>query len=102
MEIFDKTTARVLATVILFAAAGAFVWGARRSLIAFLFAIFFAYMLDPVVSLIARTRLGTGHRGRSIVIVYVIMIGLLALLFTLVGPKLVTEARALAVKLPQL
>ena len=102
MDIFDKTTARVLVTVILFAAIGAFVYGARRSLIAFLFAIFFAYMLDPVVSLVSRTKLGSGHRGRSILIVYIVMIGLLALFFTLVGSKLITEARALGGKLPQL
>jgi len=102
MSIFDKTTARVLLTVIVFAAAGAFVWGARRTLIAFLFAIFFAYMLAPIVSFVERTRLGSGHRGRSILIVYIVMFAILALFFTLVGPKLAAEARALAVKLPQL
>ena len=102
MPIFDKTTARVLATILLFTAVGALVWGARRTLVAFLFAIFFAYMLDPVVSLVARTRLGNGRRGRSILIVYVVMIGLLALLFTLLGQKLITEARSLSEKLPQL
>jgi predicted PurR-regulated permease PerM len=102
VDIFDKTTARVLATVILFAAIGAFVWGARHTLIAFLFAIFFAYVLDPVVSLVERTKLGHNSRGRSILIVYVILVGSLAILFTFVGPKLVTEGRALAEKLPQL
>lgn len=102
MDIFDKTTARVLATVILFAAIGALVWGARHTLIAFLFAIFFAYMLDPVVSLVARTRIGHDSRGRSILIVYIVLVGALAILFTFVGPKLVTEGRALAGKLPQL
>lgn len=102
MNIFDKTTARVLATVLLFAAVGAFAWGARRTLIAFLFAIFFAYVLDPVVSLVERTRLGHRSRGRSILIVYIVLVGSLAILFTFVGPKLVTEGRTLADKLPQL
>lgn len=101
MEIFDKTTARVLATILLFLAVGAFVWGASHTLIAFLFAIFFAYVLDPVVSLVARTRVGHS-RNRSILIVYVVMIAGLAIIFTLLGPKLARETRALAEKLPQL
>ncbi|MGZ4816079.1 MAG: AI-2E family transporter [Terriglobales bacterium] len=101
MPIFDKKTARVLATILLFAAVGAFVWGARRTLVAFLFAIFFAYVLDPVVSLVER-QLSPGHRGRAILIVYVVMLGILALVLTLVGPKLATETPALGEKLPQL
>ena len=102
MPIFDKTTARVLATIMLFLAAGAFVWGARRTLVVFLFAIFFAYVLEPLVSLVARTRIGSGHRGRSILIVYLVLLGTLALVLTLFGPKLVAEGRSLGEKLPQL
>lgn len=102
MPIFDKTTARVLATILLFLAAGAFIWGARRTLVVFLFAIFFAYMLEPLVSLVARSRLGKGHRTRSIVIVYLVLLGTLAIVLTFAGPKLVTEARSLGEKLPQL
>ena len=102
MTIFDKTTARVLATILLFLAAGAFVWGARHALIVFLFAILFAYMLDPVVSLVSRTWLGRGKRGRSILIVYLVLLGSLAITLTVAGPKLVTEGRSLGEKLPQL
>jgi len=102
VPIFDKTTARVLATILLFLAAGAFVWGARRTLVVFLFAIFFAYMLEPLVSLVARSRLGNAHRTRSIVIVYLVLLGTLAIVLTLFGPKLATEARSLGEKLPQL
>ena len=102
VPIFHKTTARVLATILLFLAAGAFVWGARRTLVVFLFAIFFAYMLQPLVSLVARTRFGSGHRGRSILIVYLALLGTLAVVLSFAGPKLVAEARSLAEKLPQL
>lgn len=102
MPIFDKTTARVLATILLFLAAGAFVWGARRTLIIFLFAIFFAYMLDPLVSLVARTRVGSGNRGRSILIVYLVLLGILVVVLSFAGPKLVAEARSLGDRLPQL
>ncbi|HVZ17944.1 MAG TPA: AI-2E family transporter, partial [Terriglobales bacterium] len=102
MPIFEKTTARVLATILLFAAAGAFVWGARHTLVAFVFAIFFAYVLEPAVSFVARTRLGRGHRDRAIVIVYLVLLGILSISLTFGGPKLVKEARSLGEKLPQL
>jgi predicted PurR-regulated permease PerM len=102
VPIFDTKTARVLATILLFLAVGAFCWGARQTLIAFLFAIFFAYLLDPLVKLLMRTRVGRDHRGRSILIVYLVLLGALALLFTLTGPRLAAEARSLAERLPTL
>jgi len=102
VTIFDKRTAQVLATIMLFLAVGAFAWGARRTLIAFLFAIFFAYLLDPAVNLVGRTKLGHGSRGRSIAIVYVVLVAVLALVFTLTGPKLVQEGRGLGTQLPTL
>jgi predicted PurR-regulated permease PerM len=102
VPIFDQRTARVLATVLLFAAVGAFLWGARHTVIAFLFAIFFAYLLDPLVNLIERTRLGRGSRGRSILIVYLALFCVLGTLFYLTGPKLVKEAQSLSQSLPGL
>ncbi len=50
MGIIDRRTVSVLTTIVLFLGVGAFVYGARNTLIAFLFAIFFAYLLDPAVS----------------------------------------------------
>jgi predicted PurR-regulated permease PerM len=102
VPIFDKRAAQVLATILLFAAVGAFAWGAHRTLIAFLFAIFFAYLLDPPVNLVSRTRLGGGSRARSILIVYVVLFCVLGGLFALFGPKLAHEGRNLATSLPTL
>jgi predicted PurR-regulated permease PerM len=102
VPIFDKRTAQVLATIILFVAGGALAWGARRTLIAFLFAIFFAYLLYPLVNLVRRTRLGGGSRGRSILIVYVLLILVVGIIFAIAGPKLVHEGRSLATQLPNL
>lgn len=102
VPIFDSRTARVLITILLFVAVGAFLYGARRTVIAFLFAVFFAYLLDPLVNLVNRTRLGRGSRGRSIAIVYLVLICVLAIVFSLTGPKLVTEARTLGTQLPTL
>jgi predicted PurR-regulated permease PerM len=102
VPIFDKRAAQVLATILLFLAVGAFVWGAHRILIAFLFAIFFAYLLDPLVVLAGRTRLAKGSRPRSILIVYLLLALVLTLFFYLLGPKLVHEGRGLAKQFPAL
>ena len=102
MPIFDTRTARVLTTILLFVGVGAFIWGARRTLVAFLFAIFFAYLLDPLVNLIRRTRVGNGSRGRSILIVYLLLICFLSGLFAIIGPKLVREGHSLVTRLPAL
>jgi predicted PurR-regulated permease PerM len=102
VPIFDQRTARVLATILLFAAVGALAWDARRALIAFLFAIFFAYLLDPPVNLVQHTRIGNGSRGRSILVVYVVLVCVLGGVFAVAGPKLVHEAQALGARLPSL
>jgi len=102
VHIFDKRAAQVLATILLFLAVGAFAWGARHTLIAFLFAIFFAYLLDPLVNLVSRSRLGHDSRGRSILIVYLALILAIGLAFYFGGPKLVHEGRALGTQLPTL
>ena len=99
--IIDRRTVSVLTTILLFVAVGAFVYGALSTLIAFLFAIFFAYLLDPPVSLVEK-RLTKGSRGRAILVVYLGLLGLLVLWGFLVGPRLASEARSLATSLPGL
>ena len=101
MGIIDRRTVSVLTTILLFLAVGALAYGARNTLIAFLFAIFFAYLLDPLVSL-AERRITKGSRGRAILLVYVGLLGLLVLWGFLVGPRLAAEARGLATALPGL
>jgi predicted PurR-regulated permease PerM len=49
MWLLAKRTAVVLSTTLLFAVLVAFIYSSRRILIAFLFAIFFAYLLEPWV-----------------------------------------------------
>lgn len=102
MPIFDQRTARVLSTILLFLAVGAFLWGARHTVIAFLFAIFFAYLLDPVVNLLCRTNICKKSRGRSIAIVYLVLFAILGTVFYLTGPKLAKEGQSLSQSLPGL
>ena len=49
MIIFDSRTSRVLFTLLFFALGLGFLYAARRTLILFLFAIFFAYLINPAV-----------------------------------------------------
>ena len=56
MSIFDQRTAKVLGTICAFVAIGAFLYGVRHTLVAILFAVLFAYLLEPVVYRIERSK----------------------------------------------
>jgi predicted PurR-regulated permease PerM len=49
LTLLDSRTSRVLFTAFLFAVGLGFLYAARRTLILFLFAIFFAYLINPAV-----------------------------------------------------
>ena len=55
MTILDSRTSRVLFTTLLFALGLGFLYAARRTLIVFLFAIFFAYLINPAVARLDRS-----------------------------------------------
>ena len=99
MALIDSRTVRVLATTLFFALGLGFLYIARRTLIAFLFAIFFAYLMDPAVS---RIQKWTRHRGRAIALIYLLFVILLGTLFFFVGPRTVREARRLGEAWPSL
>ena len=99
MALIDGRTARVLFTVLVFAVGLGFLYVARRTLIAFLFAIFFAYLVDPAVS---RVEKWTKGRGRSIAVIYLLIVICLGTFFFFVGPKIGREAQRLTDSLPSL
>jgi predicted PurR-regulated permease PerM len=99
LALIDTRTARVLVTTLFFALGLGFLYIARRTLIAFLFAIFFAYLMDPAVS---RLQKWTRSRGRSIAVIYLLFVILLATLFFFVGPRTAHEARRLGESWPAL
>ena len=99
MALIDGRTARVLFTVLLFAAGLGFLYVARRTLIAFLFAVFFAYLVDPAVS---RVEKWTKGRGRSIAFIYLLIVTFLGTFFFFVGPRIGHEAQILTGSLPAL
>ena len=99
MSLIDGRTARVLFTVLVFAVGLGFLYVARRTLIAFLFAVFFAYLVDPAVS---RVEKWTKGRGRSIALIYLLIVGVLGTFFFFVGPKIGRETQKLTESLPGL
>lgn len=101
LPIWDRKTARALATILTFAVIGAFCYAAWKILVAFLFAIFVAYLLDPLVTFVQRkSRLSAGSRGRAIAQVYVGLGILITVLAIVAGPKLVSEGRRLTSVVP--
>lgn len=95
----DTRTTRVLFTVLLFALALGFLYIARSTLIAFLFAIFFAYLMDPAVSRVEKWVRG---RGRAVALIYFLLVVLLGTFFFLVGPRIAHQAQRLSESLPSL
>jgi predicted PurR-regulated permease PerM len=97
MPVTDARTARVLTTVLLFALGLGFLYVARETLIAFLFAIFFAYLMSPLVSYLERPLRG---RTPAIAVIYVLLIGLIVLFFVSMGPRIARESARLSQSLP--
>ena len=97
MLLTDSRTARVLVTVLLFALALGFLYVARATLIAFLFAIFFAYLMSPLVNHLERLLRG---RSRAIALIYTCLLALVVVFFVEVGPKVTAEGARLGHSLP--
>jgi predicted PurR-regulated permease PerM len=93
LALIDSRTARIILTILLFAVALGFLYVARRTLIAFLFAIFFAYLVDPLVS---KLEIWVKGRGRAIAIIYTLILVGVVVFFSFVGPKLTHEGAKLA------
>jgi predicted PurR-regulated permease PerM len=99
MSLIDSRTVRILFTVFVFAVACAFLYVARRTLIAFLFAVFFAYLVDPAVSHMERW---TRSRARAIAIIYLLIVGALGTFFFFIGPRIGHEVQRLTESMPSL
>ena len=85
--------------MLLFALGLGFLYVARATLIAFLFAIFFAYLMSPLVSHLEKLLRG---RNRAIAVIYVLLLVLVVVFFVAVGPKVTREGARLGQSLPTL
>ena len=99
MLLTDSRTARVLVTVLLFALGLGFLYIARATLIAFLFAIFFAYLMSPAVAHLERLLKG---RGRAIAVIYALLLVVIVVFFVAVGPKVTREGTRIGQSIPSL
>ena len=98
MNPFDKRTAKVLFTALVFAVGLLFLYVAWRALLAFLFAIFFAYLLAAPVARLQK--LLRGSRPASVALVYLIFAGLMVFVIAMAGPPVVKEAQTLRQQAP--
>ena len=77
----DRRTASILLTILFFATVCAAVYCARRIILVFILAVFFAYLIDPVVKFLQRHSLIVRNlRGPAVVEVYLVLLVLVALL----------------------
>ncbi len=103
MWLLAKRTGVVLGTGLALAAVLAFIYASRWVLIAFLFAIFLADLLAPLVSRIQQWRkVSRGSRTIAILEVYAIGGLIILLLAVFVGPRIGEEIRRLGAALPEL
>lgn len=100
MKLLDKKTGQALFTALVFALTLMFVYAAWRIILAFLFAIFFAYLFEAPVERLQKVL--RGSRTAAITVVYAVFIAGLVLVSALAGPPVVQEAQTLMQKAPQL
>jgi predicted PurR-regulated permease PerM len=99
LKLWDAKASRILFTARAFLLVLAFLFEARGTITLFLFAIFFAYLVDPIVSRLQRPLRG---RGKAILVFYLLFVGVLVGLGFLLGLRIAEEGRSLISSLPTL
>ncbi|HET9775847.1 MAG TPA: AI-2E family transporter [Gemmatimonadaceae bacterium] len=102
MRVWDARAARITLTVAIVAATLYGVYVIRRTLFVFLLAIFFAYMVYPLVVLLDRFRPRRAPPWASPVAALVLVLALVVLIGILIGPSIGDEATRLSEQLPAL
>jgi predicted PurR-regulated permease PerM len=98
----DRRAARYAWTVALTVLALCLVYLVRRTLFIFVLALLFAYLLSPLVNLLDRAFPSNRTRGLALGLAYVIFVGVMVLIGTQIGTRVVAQATALGQKLPEL
>jgi predicted PurR-regulated permease PerM len=89
----------VLFTLLLFALVLGFLYAARRTLILFLFAVFFAYLINPLVVRLDKIVRG---RTRAVAVIYLLLLLAVGLFFVLAGPRISRQSSRMGETLPSL
>jgi predicted PurR-regulated permease PerM len=98
----DPRAARAAWTVFLLALLVATAYLIRETLVVFMIALLFAYLLMPLVGLVERITPRQVSQGVALAIVFLLLIGVLVGLALTLGSRLVDEANSLASRLPDL
>jgi predicted PurR-regulated permease PerM len=99
LKLFDKRTAQVLFTALVFCLVLLFLYAAWRAIMTFLFAVFFAYLLEAPVSKFQSWL--RGSRVAAIAVVYLLFLALLVVVFSLLGPPIAQETQKLTQQAPE-
>jgi predicted PurR-regulated permease PerM len=103
MAFFDRRTANVLLTILLFAVVLAIVYVARSVIVIFVFSILFAYLIYPVVRFLQRHSLFFKNlRGPHVLEAYLALLILIALVIHGVAPGLMGKTGKLFKEVPSL
>jgi predicted PurR-regulated permease PerM len=102
MFFLDARAARVTWTVIVFAAGLRLVYLLRKPLLLFVFSLFFAYLIFPVVRVVERGLPRRGGRALAIGVVYLMLLLALVGVGLGVGPRLTDEVTLLTQKAPEM
>ena len=99
----DRRTADVLLTILFFAVVCAAVYNARRIILIFVLAVFFAYLIDPVVKFLQRHSLFFRNlRGPAVVEVYLAFVMVIALSGYAFAPGIARNTAKLLDEVPAL
>jgi len=103
MSLLDSRTLRVTRTLGILFIAAAFIYGARHTLLAFLLAIFFAYLVAPLISRVERWHaVSRGSRALAIAEVYIVLALIIAGIVLRFGPGVAADGRTLISSAPGL
>src|SRR5258708_21426481 len=97
----DRRALEVCWTVFLFVLALGLVYVIRETLVVFALALFFAYLLSPVVDLVERRFPTRVSRPAVLGLVYLLILGALLSALIPLGARIGEEAASLASRLPQ-
>src|SRR5215813_13780772 len=103
MTFLERRTTDILLTILFFAGVCAAVYTARRIILIFVFAIFFAYLINPIVKFMQRHSLFFNNlRGPAVAEVYIAFVLLVALAGYTLAPSLSRNTVKLLDEVPHL
>jgi predicted PurR-regulated permease PerM len=98
----DVRAARVVWTVLVFAAAIGLVYTLRSVILLLAFAVVLAYLVFPLVRLVQKWGPLRQRRGLAVGLVYLVLLGAIAGAGAAIGPRLVDQVLSLSRKAPEM